>query len=261
MSKRRKYPRPFDGVNRSRLHMALLAVLLVCACSGSAGPVAPPTDDGALPEAVVDPDVPPPVAVVGDRVITSRADVDLLPQGIVFSIEGDLVIEGLADTDLAGLDSLVQVVGNLSIRANPGLRRPPLDGLQHVTGDLTLLNNPALLMEDAFPRLRRVDGSIVVEGNGPGDLDGFVILDRLGGDLRIGRHDGLRSVSGFRRLIRIDGSLLIQANNATALRLRGLSRLARVEGRVQIENNTVDTLEGPRGLLSVGGSVELRDNQ
>ena len=263
MSKRRKYPRPFDAVNRSWLHVALSVALVICACSGSSGPVAaPPTEDpGTSLDAVINPDVPPPVSVAGDRVVTSQADVDSLPKGTAFSIAGDLLIEGVADIDLAGLDSLVQIGGNLSIRDNPGLRRPPLDGLQQLTGDLVLRNNPALVMQDAFPVLTHVGGSVVVADNGPGDLDGFGILDQLGGDLSITGHDGLGSVSGFRRLIRIGGSLLIQANNATALRLPGLARLARVEGHVQVESNTVDTLEGPRGLLSVGGTLELSDNE
>ena len=144
---------------------------------------------------------------MGDRNITSQADVEALPGSTAFAISGDLLLQGVAEAGLSGLDSLLQVDGNLTIRDNHGLLQVPFDGLQHVTGDINLSDNPLLHTEDAFPSLARVDGSITLAAGAPGDVDGFNLLDELAGDLRISEYAGLHSVSGFRRLIRIGGSL------------------------------------------------------
>lgn len=260
MRKQRRYL-PFSSVvKRAAGPVALCLALLGSACSGSKGAVVTsPTDDGGGPSPAGG-EAPPPVLIPGDRVITSQTDINELMAVTAFAIGGDLILEGIGDTDLTGLDSLVQVEGSLLIRDNPGLQRLPLDGLQHVAGDLVVRGNPVLHTVGVFPRLERLNGSIVLEGNGPADLGGFAALDRLDGDLRIAGYDGLRVVSGFGKLIRIGGSLQILNNHGTALRLPGLQRLARVQGGMQVESNSIDTLVAPAGLLSVGGSLEVTDN-
>ncbi|AKF83881.1 hypothetical protein MFUL124B02_38605 [Myxococcus fulvus 124B02] len=192
----------------------------------------------------------------GDYEVRTPSDLAAL-QGISH-IRGDLLISspGIQALSLPGLES---VEGHLRIRGNPQLDHVALTGLRFVREDLSITENGLLVMvvTDAN-RALHVGGSLRVERN--------MLLRWLGLNSIVPRRDfhltsnaSLVEVGPLPFMDALTGELVIEDNRALTGVL--IPKLLRVGTHLTIQGNVaLRSLEGLKGLQSVGGDFTLAEN-
>ncbi len=143
-----------------------------------------------------------------------------------------------AMTTLTGARDLL-VVAALEISDNPRLTSSSMD-LTDV-GDLNIARNAALT-KIGFPRLKRAQGSVTIEGN-PSmiDIDGFsglfLAIDKVltvRNNANLGQATGLQVIKAIGQGLIVTGNTKLSQCRATAIR----TRIPSVAGGVEIRNNS-----------------------
>ena len=165
------------------------------------------------------------------------------------AVEGDLLVAG--DDDL---QCICVVEGRLLFEGGVDVVAPHLS---RVGGDLQV-EGSALVQLD-LSSLKDVGGQVLITDN-----EHLVSLDidrvaTVGGDVVVARNPALTDLylSWVRHL---PGEILIE-DNAAMVRAE-LSRVESIEGSFRIVGNgAVTDLDNTRTVLSVGGDIEIRDNE
>jgi hypothetical protein len=143
---------------------------------------------------------------------------------------------------------------------------PPaaLAGACALQGDLVLSGEPGrpLPAEALAPllNLRRISGSLFLQGQLPADLSALARLEEVGGDLALLGHPTLADLSALAALRRVGHDLVLRDN--ASLARPGLPALEEVGGGVAVErNDSLIDLAGLERLTALAGSLLLVDNR
>lgn len=112
--------------------------------------------------------------------------------------------------------------------------------------------------------IRRVEGSVVVEGTDLSDLDFMSCVEEIGGDLRLVDNDSLVSVAGLWSVSSLEGAFVLSGNDALEI-FDGLPNLKAVggvgQGDLILEDNTaLVEITGFLSLVGVNRDFIIRRN-
>lgn len=168
---------------------------------------------------------------------------------------GDAVLEDAwvhigteADDERSTLEGVRVIDGSLMIHRAPDENLDFLACIEEITGSLIVHDNDALVCMTGLAHVQRLGGDVVITRN-----DALQDIDAL-----VGVEELERENEGFGS---IEHSLIV-LNNASLIRVSGLTELAIVHGAVHIRDNPMlQAIDGLVGLLAVGGSLAINHNE
>ncbi len=178
---------------------------------------------------------------------------------------------------LSGLNSLTTINGNLKIYENVHLLTlSGLENLDEIGGDLVIggydytygfkFGNRFLTDFTGLNNLSSVGGSLYVAGNiRLVNFNGLQNLASIGGNFGILLNDSLVSFTGLDQVASIGGNLDIRSSKSL-LSFSGLDMVNSIGGDLKIGsywagNHLLTDLTGLNNLTSIGGALEIIDNE
>lgn len=176
------------------------------------------------------------LAFCQDVILTTQAEVDAFDQSKTV-VEGNLVIDGIDIVDLSSLSSLETVGSDLLIQSTNILEN--LQGLHN---------------------LRKIGRTLKISSNDLlKNVDGLSSIDSIGSNVWFSSNYRLESINGLSNLIRIPGFLFVKSNSLLTS-FDGLNNIVSVGGDLAFMSSAVQNLDPFINLLSVGGKLDIQEN-
>jgi len=156
-----------------------------------------------------------------------------------------LYLRGLQLHDLTGLNNLTSVSWYVEIVNTSIVSTHGMELLSEIGGSFTFKSHPNLSSYSGFQNVNAIGGDVTIEYNS--SISGLNGITEINGDFKL---SNIENMTGLNNLVQVKGDAII-----TECDLEGLSSLNEIDGSLTFEKSL--PLYGLENLLSVGGSLTI----
>ncbi len=131
---------------------------------------------------------------------------------------------------------------------------------EFITGDLIIGDDVQDISK--INKIKRIDGSLVVQNTEITSIVNFQGIDFINGDLYIEHNDNLEAIEGLNQLTNVGGDLVISTRNGGLKTISGFEKLERIGGNFTVSRNEdLTSFTGFSSLVNAEGWFTISDNE